>query len=82
MIKPEQHINFAGSDWNALKLWLLATQENKIGLLVSADSHDKSNQIRGSLAMLREILALERAAEMAAQQGVRPDEFGYTANGS
>lgn len=66
MIKPEDYINFNGQDWNALKMWAERKKEIKIGLLVQADSHDKSNKIRGELSFITELLALEHAARKAA----------------
>lgn len=66
MIKPEQYINFSGQDWTALKLYLEQAREKKIGLLIQADSHDKSNQVRGALQLIQELLALEKAAKQAA----------------
>ena len=68
MIRPEEHITFAGRDWQLIKAWLEEVKEKKIGLLIQSDNEIKSNQIRGSLAMLAEILALEsKAASKAAQ---------------
>lgn len=68
MIRPEEHITFAGRDWQVIKAYLLEVKEKKVGLLIQADNEIKSNQIRGSIAMLVEILALEnKAAAKAAQ---------------
>lgn len=69
MIQPELHLAFAGRDWQILKRWLEETKAVKVGLLIAATEHDKSNQIRGSLSMIDAILALETAAHRAAQQG-------------
>lgn len=66
MQKPEQFLNFHGQDWNIIKIYLQQAKEKKIGLLIQADDHDKSNQIRGALAMIQELLALETAANKAA----------------
>lgn len=68
MIRPEEHINFHGRDWAALKMWLEQVKEKKIGLLVIEESHDKSNKIRGSLQLITELLALEKAANSAANR--------------
>lgn len=48
--------------WKIIKLWLEDKREVKVNLLISAETHDKSNQIRGSLQFINEILALEKAA--------------------
>lgn len=69
MIQPEKYVAFGGRDWQVLKAWLLEQREQKIGLLVQSETHDKSNQIRGALAMIHQILALEEAAAKAALQG-------------
>lgn len=61
-LKPEEHIMFAGRDWVVIKAFLLEQRDTKIGMLVSAVDHDKSNQIRGALAMIQTLLALENAA--------------------
>lgn len=59
-------INFHGQDWAAIKQQLLSSREKKIGLLVSANDHDTSNRIRGAIAVINELLALEEAAIKAA----------------
>ena len=62
---PERKINYYGSDWAAIKEWLLEAKERKIGLLIQADTNDKTNQVRGALSIIQEILALEDAAARA-----------------
>lgn len=64
-IKPEEYINFHGPEWAVLKQWLLAKQETQMGILISDITHDKANQIRGSLSLIRELLALEKAAQQS-----------------
>lgn len=61
-VDPRKHINFAGQDWHILKLYLQQVKETKIGLLIQESDHDKSNQIRGSLALVQQLLALEKQA--------------------
>lgn len=68
MIKPEEGIMFKGRDWELLKLYLAAEREKKVQMLVSATDHDTSNRIRGALGMIQALLALENAAEQAAQR--------------
>lgn len=70
MIKPEYYITFHGPDWTVLKNWLLEQEKIKIGLLIQAATQDESNKIRGSLSMIKTILALEDAAKQAAQRGL------------
>jgi hypothetical protein len=62
MMRLEDHVNFHGPDWTAIKLYLEQVKENKIGLLIQAKDHDTSNQIRGALSMIQQLLALESAA--------------------
>lgn len=61
-------IEFQGVTWKNLKLYLEDLKKTKLDLLVSADTHDKSNQIRGAISVISQILALENAANSAAQQ--------------
>lgn len=68
MIKPEEQIMFHGRDWALLKAYLVHQKELKLQMLVSATDHDKSNHIRGALGMIQALLALESAAEQAANR--------------
>lgn len=70
MVKPEEHILFAGRDWVILKAWLLEQKELKINALVRAETHDASNEVRGALKFIQQVLALEPAADRAANQGL------------
>lgn len=56
------YINFNGPEWAAIKQLLLDKQAMKTKLLIQADTHDKSNQLRGSLMLITELLNLEEAA--------------------
>lgn len=69
MIRPEEHINFHGQDWNNIKLYLNSMLDKKIGLLVQESTHDKSNQIRGAISVIREVLALKKASPRDANRG-------------
>ena len=60
--KPESFINFAGQDWSLLKMYLDKKLDTKISLLVGESEHDESNKIRGAISIIKEILALEKAA--------------------
>lgn len=66
---PEEHINFHGQDWHNLKLYLNSSLDKKIGMLVQESTHDKSNQIRGAILMIKELLALEKASVKDANRG-------------
>lgn len=68
-IDYSQYIDFNGETWRAIAAWAKQSQELKVKMLIGESSHDKSNQIRGSLSMIGELLALERAAKQAANQG-------------
>lgn len=65
-----QYIDFHSETWRAIKSWAEEKKKAKVGLLISESTHDKSNQIRGSLLFIGELLALEKAASnTAANQG-------------
>ncbi len=64
----EEHITFGGRDWISIKTWAAQQKETKLQMLINETSHDKSNLIRGYLAMLNELLGLEKAADLAAQR--------------
>ena len=68
MIKPEEMLSFATHDWKVLKMWLLEQREQKVGLLIGASTQEQSDKYRGSIAMISQILALESAAQVAAQR--------------
>jgi hypothetical protein len=69
MIKLEDKINFHGPEWKNLKLWLEAKQLQKTEMLISSKDHDNSNQLRGAITFIKELLAQEKAASMAAHVG-------------
>lgn len=56
------YINFNGAEWAAIRQLLLEKRELKTKLLIQADTHDLSNQLRGSLMLITELLNLEEAA--------------------
>lgn len=60
-------INFGGRDWIMLRAHLEKMQKDKIGLLIGADTQEKSDKIRGALSVIQQLLALETAAPRAAQ---------------
>jgi len=57
-----QYVDFNGPTWKTIKGWLEEKKTIKTDLLIAEPTHDKSNQIRGSLQFINEILALEKAA--------------------
>lgn len=61
-IDTTKHIDYGSPMWAALRAYLQKQRDSKLGLLISADTHDKSNQIRGAIQMLDTILRLEHAA--------------------
>lgn len=63
MTNYSEVIDFNGPTWRAIKAWAEEKQAVKLKLLIGADSHDKSNQLRGSLQNLSELLALDKAAD-------------------
>lgn len=57
-----QYLELNSPTWKTFKLWLEEKKKVKTDLLIGETTHDKSNQIRGSLQFINEILALEQAA--------------------
>lgn len=68
-IDYSQYIDFNSETWRAVAAWADQTQQLKVKMLIGEPTHDKSNQIRGSLSMIGELLALEKAAKQAANRG-------------
>lgn len=60
-MNPEDYIDYTSETWRALEALLLKQKEAKVSLLISADDHDKSNQIRGALQFITYLLALRKA---------------------
>ena len=57
--------------WKLMKAWLEKKKETKTSMLVGSKEHDESNRIRGALSVIDELLALEKAAILAARNGHR-----------
>lgn len=68
-VKLQDRINFHGPEWKTIKLWLEWKQEQKTDGLITSKDHDSSNQLRGAIILIRELLAEERAASQAAHVG-------------
>lgn len=60
-VNPVDHIDFEGPTWRALKMYLEQAKERKVAMLIGESTHDKSNQIRGSIGFIAELLALEKS---------------------
>lgn len=71
MQRPEEAINYQSVDWQRFEMYLKALKEQKVGLLVSSSTHDQSNKIRGSIELIQTLLALPKAAEMAARRNAQ-----------
>lgn len=63
------HINFSAAEWQAIKRWLQEQKEREIEKLIGAKDHDKSNEHRGAIRKLDQLLNAEKDANMASQQG-------------
>lgn len=57
---PLAHIQWEGATWKSLKLYLEDQRQKKIGLLIGAETHDRSNQIRGAIQVIDQLLALDK----------------------
>lgn len=60
MMNILENIPFEGATWQALRLHLEKTRENKVGLLLRAQTWEETNQIRGAIAVLDQLLALDK----------------------
>lgn len=59
-------ISMHSPEWAGLKKWALREKELLVQKLVKAESHDKSNELRGAIKMLDQLLAVEKDAAIAA----------------
>lgn len=66
-IDPSKLINFNSYEWQVIEKWVLEQEKTKVGLLIAADNHDTSNQIRGALKFIKQLLALKSAAQITPQ---------------
>jgi hypothetical protein len=66
-IDPSKLINFNSYEWQVIEKWLEEQKKAKIGLLIADSTHDKTNQVRGALQMINQILALKSAAQNTPQ---------------
>lgn len=60
-VDPVEYLDFNSPSWRAIKMYLEQAKEKKIGMLITANTHDGSNQIRGALVFINELLALEKS---------------------
>ena len=68
MIDPEKAINFGTHEWKVIAAWLEQQKAVKIGMLVGSDSHDKSQELRGAIKMIDQMLSLEKTSRLRANQ--------------
>lgn len=66
-IDPAKLINFNSYEWQVIEKWVTEQEKTKVGLLIASDNHDKSNQIRGALQFIKQLLALKSAAQNTPQ---------------
>jgi ABC-type molybdate transport system ATPase subunit len=64
-----QHIQFEGATWRAIKHHLEEVRANKVRLLVSSETHDESNRIRGAIQVLDQLIAMDKPTAMSANRG-------------
>lgn len=62
MLDPEKAINFDTYEWKVIRMWLEHQKELKIRLLIGADTHDKSQELRGAVKVIDQMLLLEDRA--------------------
>jgi hypothetical protein len=65
------HVSFNGPEWQAIKRWLQEQKESEVNKLIKAKTQDESNEYRGAIRKLDQLLNAEKDAHMASQQGHR-----------
>lgn len=55
-------------EWAGLKKWLTREKELLVQKLIKEDSHDKSQELRGAIKLVDQLLAVEKDAAIAASQ--------------
>lgn len=63
------HINFNGPEWTAIKRWLQEQRDLEVQKLIKAKTQEDSNDYRGAIRKLDQLLNSEKDAQMASQQG-------------
>jgi hypothetical protein len=67
-IKLEEQVNFHGTDWIAIRAYLMEQDDNKVALLLGAKTHDETNELRGAVKFIRHLLSIEKTAKTAVNQ--------------
>lgn len=55
-------VDFGGPQWTAIKLYLEEAKESKIGLLIAPQDERKSDNLRGAIEFINQLLREEAAA--------------------
>lgn len=61
-------ISMHSQEWAGLKKWALREKELLVQKLIRAESHDKSNELRGAIKFIDQLLSVEKDAAIAASR--------------
>lgn len=61
-------ISMHSPEWAGLKKWALREKELLVQKLIKAETHDKSNELRGAIKFIDQLLAVEKDAAIAASR--------------
>lgn len=61
-------ISMHSPEWAGLKKWATRERELLVQKLVKADTHDKSQELRGAIKFIDQLLAVEKDAAIAASR--------------
>lgn len=68
--KLENHVDFNGPQWAALKQWLTEQEATKISQMLGAENTDTMYELRGAVKLIRFLLSVETTArKQAVNQG-------------
>lgn len=70
-IDLEKHINFNGSEWHSLREWLAEQDSNKVSMMLGATTEKETNELRGAIKFIRQLLAIESSARLRSADNTR-----------
>ena len=63
-----KQLDFNSPYWVLLESWLKQERDNKVGLLIGAQSEKDADKVRGAIQYIDSLLGLKRAAILAANE--------------
>lgn len=61
-------ISMHSPEWAGLKKWALRERELLIQKIIRAETHDETNELRGAIKFVEQLLAVEKDAAIAASR--------------